>query len=93
MCRITLFYAVIGTMEMYIYISCMFLIIIGSVKLWQHVNHFEVLPFDSMCSDIHCPIRLSCNSVLNTTDDQCHADNTHHSNNVHIQVNQNKISA
>ena len=43
----------------------------GSVELCQCVNHFEVLPFDSVCSDIHCPISLSCNNVLNKTDDQC----------------------
>ena len=34
--------------------------IVGSGILWTYVKEFEILPFNAMCSDIHCPITFSC---------------------------------
>ena len=36
--------------------------VIGSIDLWNMIDVFEILPFDSMCSDIHHPLTMSCNN-------------------------------
>ena len=52
--------------------------VVGCPGIWDRIMDFEVLTFDSTCSDIHCPITLHCqikfdivndtNGVLNTSE-------------------------